>query len=156
MKSIKLFLVFTVFTSILMGSCRSSSYYHSEVINQDKIGDKMFIELQLNKNGTFNEYIYFGINDSLDNANEGLIVSGTYTEKKDTLILSYETDLKDLAIASEEQYEEIYVTTAEGLVLLEPITFSYHFLRRQLMNGQSTDLRSLPYYATIKWVREGE
>lgn len=155
MKSSRVFVVLSCMGLILLTACGTTKYYHSTVTDTDEVGHETYIELQLLKDGTFNEYIYFGLNDSIDNSNEGLLISGVYHEHKDTLYLTYSTALKLIEIPDDSTtYRESYKMTADGLILLEPITYSYHLMNRKMVVGQSTQMRSLPHYATIKWMRE--
>ncbi len=139
----------------LFVSCGATVYYNSTVTNLNQAGNETYIEFQLLKDGSFKEYIYFGLNDSIDNSNEGLLISGTYFERKDTLFLSYSDAQKLIEMPTDlETYRETYKITEEGLVLLEPITYSYHLMNRKMDRGQSIKMRNLPNYATIQWLTE--
>ncbi len=155
MKSNRIFVLLCCVGLILLAACGTTKYYHSTVTDADQVGNDTYIELQLLKDGTFNEYIYFGLNDSIDNSNEGLLISGVYYAHKDTLYLTYSPALNLVEIPDDSTiYRESYKITEDGLILLEPITYSYHLMNRKMVLGQSAKMRSLPHYATIKWVRE--
>lgn len=155
MKSPRILLLIVLVSSNVIAACGTTKYYHSTVINVNESGKEAYIELQLLKDGSFIEYIYFGLNDSIDNANEGFCITGNYHQTKDTLLLTYSSaqNLRRAASAA-TVYKEIYLITDEGLVLLDPITYSYHLLNRKMVLGQSTKLRSLPHYTSINWVQE--
>lgn len=155
MKSTRFFVFLALVNLVLLAACGTTKYYHSTLVNTDQAGNETYIELQLFKDGTFNEYIYFGLNDSIDNSNEGLLVSGIYYEQQDTLYLTYSPADKIVDFPVDTTvYRESYRITEEGLILLEPITYSYHLMNRKMVVGQSVKLRSLPHYATISWVLE--
>ena len=155
MKSRRILLLIVLVSSIFLAACSTNKYYHSTVINSDQSGNEAYIELQLLKDGSFNEYIYFGLNDSIDNANEGILIKGKYYQTKDTLFLTYSSTQNLNHVENHATvYKETYLLNDEGLVLLDPITYSYHLLNRKMVLGQSAKLRSLPLYKSINWVQE--
>ena len=155
MKSRRILLLIVLVSSTVLAACGTTKYYHSTVINANQSGSEAYIELQLLKDGSFNEYIYFGLNDSIYNANEGIRITGKYLQTKDTLFLTY-SSAQNLKLVETDAtvYKETYLITDEGLVLLDPITYSYHLLNRKMVLGQSAKLRSLPHYTSINWVQE--
>lgn len=155
MKASRISILFACASLLILVGCGATKYYNSTVVNSNQAGNETYIEFQLLKDGTFKEYIYFGLNDSIDNSNEGLLISGTYFERKDTLFLSYSDAQKLIEMPTDSTtYRETYRITEEGLLLLEPITYSYHLMNRKMDKGQSIKMRELPNYATIEWLAE--
>ncbi|MFT5822031.1 MAG: hypothetical protein ACI8ZM_003287 [Crocinitomix sp.] len=135
-------LVVSLFTLICLYSCQSTSFFFNESENDT------YTELQLKSNGTFVEYIYFSVQDSLMAEDYGNIIDGTYKQVGDTLFLVYETITENSAI------NEIYLKKGNDLIKLEPITYSHHYLNMLFAQGKSPQLRALPNYESITW-KEG-
>jgi len=155
MKARRISILFAYASLLIFAGCGTTKYYNSTVVNSDQAGNETYIEFQLLKDGTFKEYIYFGLNDSIDNSNEGLLISGTYYENKDTLFLTYSPGQKIVELPIDTStYCETYQITEDGLILLEPITYSYHLMNRKMIEGQSVKMRNLPNYVSIQWVIE--
>jgi hypothetical protein len=136
--------------AVVMGSmfsCKSVDYYHYDPANTSSEAYGMYTELLLHKNGQFEEYLYWGVSDSVDNANEGVLITGTYEKNGDTLKLwySFEGD------AADSKRHEFFLMNDQGLHLLEPVRYSYHFAGKVLSPGKSERLRSLPNYTNVSW-----
>lgn len=154
MKQNRLASIILVSSILLLASCGATKYYYSEGVNRTQPEIETCIELQLHKNGTFDEYVYFVLNDTIDNVNEGRLISGTYTSRNDTLFLMYHDKDKVHSADDSTDYHEIYLVEEERLILLAPITYSYHFLNQTLVPGKSKRIRVLPFYESIKWVKQ--
>lgn len=137
--SVKLF--FFALTIVLLTACASTQSYH----HNPKSEEGMYTELLLKKNGSFEEYLYWEINDSLDNETFGILITGTYERKGDSLFLTYDSGSGDT------EFDESYLVTENGLYKLEPITYSHHFLNIFLSPGKSQKLHDLPDYKEIVW-----
>lgn len=136
--------------SLVLGtlfSCRSVDYYHYDPANPSSEAYGMYTELCLHKNGEFEEYLYWGQKDSMDQVNEGVLIAGNYEKSGDTLKLwySFEGD------ATKTLHHEFFIMREDGLHLLEPVTYSYHFLGKVLSPGKSTGLRELPDFSSVVW-----
>ncbi len=130
------------FLIILMNSCQSTSFFFNESENET------YTELQLKSNGTFVEYVYFSVQDSLMGEDFGNMIDGTYERIGDTLFLAYTANTANTVA------KEVYLKTADDLIKLEPITYSHHFLNMVFAKGKSSKLRALPNYDSINW-KEG-
>jgi hypothetical protein len=124
---------------ICVYSCQSTSFFYNESANET------YTELQLNSNGTFAEYFYYNLDDSLQNADFGNIIDGTYTEIGDTLYLVYQPSIANATV------EEVYLKSGVDLIKLEPVTYSHHFLNMVFTEGKSPKLRALKNYNSIAW-----
>lgn len=136
--------------AVVMGSlfsCRSVDYYHYNPANDSNEAYGMYTELCLHKNGEFEEYLYWGVQDSVDQTNDGVLIKGTYEKSGDTLKLwySFEGD-----VAENSRYE-FFLMKGNGLYLIEPVRYSYQFVGKVLSPGKSETLRGLPNYTTVKW-----
>jgi hypothetical protein len=128
-------------------SCKSVDYYHYDPANTSSEAYGMYTELCLHKNGEFEEYLYWGVQDSVDQTNEGVLIKGTYEKSGDTLKLWYSLE-GDVA---ENSRHEFFLMKLNGLHLIEPVRYSYHFLGKVLSSGKSETLRGLPNYTAVKW-----
>lgn len=141
LKSTYIQLFFFTLLITFLNSCANTQYYH----HNPKSEEGVYTELLLNKNGSFEEYLYWEINDSLDNETFGIIITGTYEQKGDSLFLTYDSS------SGNTEFDESYLVTENGLYKLEPITYSYHFLNMFLSPGESQKLHDLPDYKKIVW-----
>ncbi len=128
-----------LFLFIFITSCQSTSFFYNESENET------YTELQLKSNGTFVEYVYFSVQDSLLGDDFGNVIDGTYYEIGDTLFLAYKSSTESTGV------KEVYVRNGNDLVKLEPITYSHHFLNMVFAKGKSSKLRELPNYDSINW-----
>jgi hypothetical protein len=136
--------------AVVMGSlfsCRSVDYYHYNPANDSNEAYGMYTELCLHKNGEFEEYLYWSVQDSVDQTNDGVLIKGTFEKSGDTLKLwySFEGD-----VAENSRYE-FFLMKGNGLYLIEPVRYSYQFLGKVLSPGKSETLRGLPNYTTVEW-----
>ncbi|NOQ74729.1 MAG: hypothetical protein GQ574_22135 [Crocinitomix sp.] len=140
MKKIHVFGVF--FLLIFMISCQSTSFFFNESENET------YTELQIKSNGTFIEYVYFNVQDSLMADDYGNVIGGSYEQIGDTLFLVYGS------VTEKSVINEVYLKKGNDLIKLEPITYSHHYLNMVFAQGKSPKLRALTNYESIRW-REG-
>jgi hypothetical protein len=136
--------------AVVMGSlfsCKSVDYYHYDPAGTSGDAYGMYTELCLHKNGEFEEYLYWGAQDSVDQTNDGVLIKGTYEKSGDTLKLWYSLE----GDVVENSRHEFFLMREDGLQLIEPVRYSYHFLGKVLSPGKSETLRGLPDYTTVKW-----
>lgn len=143
---VKYGIVFTVLlTLVVFSSCQTTTYYFHETPS------RTYTELQLNKDGTFKEYIYLSVRDSLIQNDFGNVISGTYSYKSDTLLLKYDNYSGVESTNATDRAEEVFIKDGKNLIKLAPITYSHHFLNMTFLSGKSKGLRSLEQYDAINW-----
>lgn len=130
---------FAVLLAICLNSCQSTSYFYNESANET------YTELHLNSDGSFAEYFYFNVKDSVQAEEFGNIIDGAYEEVGDTLFLVYQPTMMNSTL------KEVYLKSGDDLIKLEPITYSHHFLNMVFTEGKSPKLRSLDDYNSIAW-----
>ncbi|MDA7803222.1 hypothetical protein N8987_01425 [Crocinitomix sp.] len=131
--------------SISMSSC--VAYYSNNTVSKD--GDQeIYTEYQLKRDGTFDEYIYRDLIEDEDGMDYGNKITGTYEKNGDTLFFSYNHNDP----THKKLSKEIYLIVDDGLVKLDPISYSYHFLHQTLNKEKASKLRELPVYESIIWV----
>jgi hypothetical protein len=132
-------LVVSLVSLLFLFSCQSTAFFFNESENET------YTELQLKSDGTFIEYIYFNVQDSLMPIDYGNIIDGTYKQIGDTLFFVYDSPMVN------SETNEVYLKKGMDLIKLEPVTYSHHYLNMVFAKGKSTQLRALPNYDSITW-----
>lgn len=151
---IKVVQLVVFFLALISQGCSTKvMFYHNEVeVAQDEAG--VYTELKLNDDGTFEEYLYYSIGDSIEEIDYGTIINGSYTYQQDTLYLVYQTtenDSRELPTLIKGKYHEAYIKRKGELVKLQPVTYSSHFVNLILKKGKAKQLRSRSNYDQIIW-----
>ncbi len=148
---IKASVVFALLTFLVACNSKNMFYHNETEVAPDEAG--VYTELQLNKNGSFVEYLYYSIGDSLESIDFGTVILGNYTFETDTLYLIY--SLPDSSqpknTTATVHYDEAYVLRKGKLAKLQPVTYSSHFVNLVMTPGKAERLRSRENYDSIIW-----
>lgn len=132
-----------LFMLLLLTSCGATNFFYHESPN------RTYTELQLKPDKTFEEFVYYDLQDELtDPADFGTRLIGTYSRKGDTLILAYNGENGQIPASP---VTEIYLLDKDNWVKLAPITYSHHFLNMTFAPGKSEALRGKSNYREISW-----